>query len=719
MKQKSVLSIIRYLFSVFAVLTLGLQGVAYSRTILPSTGILHELPPAKVSVEITDKFDPKSVPSDLRGKVTHPFQITEDEMNLMLRKIYYVEPGRIGVFGEPQPVFPHTSIYKLSRDLRKMLGNVKKNEVVFFQVWGGQDRITGLTFVADGKIYLKLGLLNGTSYRRKGSNEALRESLESSPNRWELISRDGQELVNDSPGFLALDLGHYKGAALAKKILRSSTPSVAKSEAAETPKTETGKVYPQLIRLTETLLWTQRPPMVPGAMPLPEVGPGEPGPSMANWTYSVERKREVLLLKYRTLKALKREAKISADDFRLRYEALARGEEPVTAAGEVLYAAMETKSTSVPSQVRFDSRKSIEPTANKKREILLTKYHALKQLRRGKVISEGEYQLRRAAMARGEEPVLSAPGQMAFAAKAGKPSDAVSSAPDALSQPSLIKLDPKTKKEILLAKYHELKRQRREKSITEEEYQRRREALARGEDLKAEPKEERFAQTEINDFGDVYHDFAVEYGREQRDRFEGFNRSMFKFNNFMYDHFFEPVAMTYRDVTDEDFRGIVKSFFDNVKMPIRLVSSIIQGDAKKAGRTLSRFFINTTLGLGGMVDVAKSEFKIKPVNEDFDQALGYHRVKTGPYLVLPILGPTTTRGVLGLLVDNLFNPTWYFNVFQVNQRGNMNFITDSGEKVNYISQNIGLKEEIDDFALDPYLSVRDMYLQYNSGKVRE
>lgn len=204
-----------------------------------------------------------------------------------------------------------------------------------------------------------------------------------------------------------------------------------------------------------------------------------------------------------------------------------------------------------------------------------------------------------------------------------------------------------------------------------------------------------------------------EYLLETPDPYENFNRSMFRFNDFLYEDIMKPVATVYIEVTEADFRLVVKNFFSHIKMPVRLVSSILQGDGEKAFRTLERFIINTAF-CGGLVDVAKTEFHIDEVEEDFDQALGANGVKTGPYFVWPFVGPSTARATAGKVVDSLLNPLWLFGPGAAANVG-----IGATKEINETAANLDVKEEIDDMAIDSYLSVRDLYLQYRKGKVKE
>ena len=93
---------------------------------------------------------------------------------------------------------------------------------------------------------------------------------------------------------------------------------------------------------------------------------------------------------------------------------------------------------------------------------------------------------------------------------------------------------------------------------------------------------------------------------ELSDPFEGYNRFMFEFNEGFYEHLMEPIARGYRDVMNEDIRMVISNIFNNALAPVKLVSSFLQGDLDKTGRVIGRTIINTTLGLGGMFDVAGS-----------------------------------------------------------------------------------------------------------------
>lgn len=210
--------------------------------------------------------------------------------------------------------------------------------------------------------------------------------------------------------------------------------------------------------------------------------------------------------------------------------------------------------------------------------------------------------------------------------------------------------------------------------------------------------------------------FAVE-GEELpvlEDPFEGYNRFMFGVNEAIYDHFMEPVARGYKNVLNEDIRIAIGNVFDNALSPVKLVSSLVQGDIDKSGRVLGRVVVNTTLGIGGLFDVAKNYFELENVNEDFEQALGYHGVETGPYIVLPFFGPSTARNLVGRSVDAFLDPAFWFGAGFFVRAGLS--LEDNLNDASFILED---KEALEESAVDEYESVRDFYHQYREGLIRE
>ena len=209
-------------------------------------------------------------------------------------------------------------------------------------------------------------------------------------------------------------------------------------------------------------------------------------------------------------------------------------------------------------------------------------------------------------------------------------------------------------------------------------------------------------------FDDLEDPFASKSpAHEMLDPFEDYNRFMFDFNEGFYDNIMEPVVREYRDFLNEDIRVGIANIFDNAMAPLKLVSSFLQGDIDKTGRVIGRTIINTTLGLGGMFDVADKAFDIKDVNEDLDQVLGVYGVPAGPYVVLPLFGPSSVRNIFGRVGGMFLSPTYHFA--PGGEVGGALTVTDQINDTSFIVDDIA---QMDNSTIDKYESVRDFYGQY-------
>jgi len=149
---------------------------------------------------------------------------------------------------------------------------------------------------------------------------------------------------------------------------------------------------------------------------------------------------------------------------------------------------------------------------------------------------------------------------------------------------------------------------------------------------------------------------------DDRDPWEGWNRKVQGFNDRVDDYVMKPVARGYRWVTPDFVDMGVTNFFSNIGDIRVFINDALQGKLNQAGMDSARFLMNSVSGLGGLFDVA-TDMGLPKHNEDFDQTLGYWGVPTGPYLVLPLLGPSSSRGVLGLAGDVATNPISYTGLY--------------------------------------------------------
>lgn len=195
------------------------------------------------------------------------------------------------------------------------------------------------------------------------------------------------------------------------------------------------------------------------------------------------------------------------------------------------------------------------------------------------------------------------------------------------------------------------------------------------------------------------------------DPLEPVNRGIFWFNDKLYFYLFKPVARGYRWAVPEPWRIAVQNVFSNLSTPIRLVNAGLQGKFSDAGNELARFTINTTIGIGGLFDTAKDHFNIRKKDEDTGQTLGHYGIGPGFYLVLPVFGPSNPRDAIGLLVDSRMDLLYYL------AEGRTYWGLKAFDKINDLSIDKDTYEGIKKDALDPYLFVRDAFIQYRRNKI--
>jgi phospholipid-binding lipoprotein MlaA len=197
------------------------------------------------------------------------------------------------------------------------------------------------------------------------------------------------------------------------------------------------------------------------------------------------------------------------------------------------------------------------------------------------------------------------------------------------------------------------------------------------------------------------------------DPIEPVNRAMFQFNDKLYFWAFKPAAQGYNAVVPQPVRVSVKNFFKNVTMPIRFVNSLLQGKFKGAVDELTRFGINTTIGLVGFFDVAKSRFDLMPQERDLGQTLGVYGMGGLMYIVWPFLGPSTVRDTIGFAGDSFLDPVSYIQPFEAA------FGVGGYEKLNKTSLTLGDYEDMKAASVEPYIGVRDAYIQYRKGLIKK
>ena len=199
---------------------------------------------------------------------------------------------------------------------------------------------------------------------------------------------------------------------------------------------------------------------------------------------------------------------------------------------------------------------------------------------------------------------------------------------------------------------------------------------------------------------------------ETNDPLEPMNRAVFAFNLQVDKYALEPLAKDYRAVIPEFGRGMVRNFFHNLKSPVIFVNHLLQWQPQRAYETAVRFVANSTVGIGGLFDVAPIEVH----EEDLGQTLAMWGVEEGAYLVLPFLGPTNFRDLTGMVGDRLFDPFSY--LANANQAQNAFYGRTLGEGVDDRSRNIEAFNDLERNSFDLYSTFRSLYRQQREFAVR-
>jgi phospholipid-binding lipoprotein MlaA len=203
---------------------------------------------------------------------------------------------------------------------------------------------------------------------------------------------------------------------------------------------------------------------------------------------------------------------------------------------------------------------------------------------------------------------------------------------------------------------------------------------------------------------------ATTQGGDPRDPFEGFNRSVFAFNESVDKAVLKPVATGYEKVVPQFVRERVDSFFGNLGDAWSAVNLLLQAKPVPALETGMRFAFNSTLGLGGLFDIA-GDAGMERRTEDFGQTLGRWGVGSGPYLVLPILGPSTVRDTGALAGDFQAAPAAWFQ--ERRDQVGVSVLQVISTRARLLSAT----RQIDDIALDKYLLIRDGFLVRRRNQV--
>gem|GEM_PF-5288538 len=192
------------------------------------------------------------------------------------------------------------------------------------------------------------------------------------------------------------------------------------------------------------------------------------------------------------------------------------------------------------------------------------------------------------------------------------------------------------------------------------------------------------------------------------DPWEGFNRAMFQFNDTLYFWIFDPAATGYAILVPQPARIGIANAFENIKFPIRFVNNLLQGKVENSFRELLKFLVNTIFGLGGIVESSRDHAYLNPPKQDLDKTFRTWGIESGNYVVWPIFGPYSVRHTFGDIGDTFLWPPTYLRPWYVPT------LVWIGEKTNALSLRLGDYEAMKEASLDPYVALRDLYMQYRN-----
>jgi phospholipid-binding lipoprotein MlaA len=202
---------------------------------------------------------------------------------------------------------------------------------------------------------------------------------------------------------------------------------------------------------------------------------------------------------------------------------------------------------------------------------------------------------------------------------------------------------------------------------------------------------------------------AVAEYKAINDPLEPLNRGIFDFNRFFDRILLRPLSEAYVWLFPDEFRDAVHNILSNAGEPVNLANATLQGNSDRAGTALGRLLINTTLGVGGMIDVA-TDLGLEPIDEDFGQTLAVWGSGEGPYLMLPLLGPATVRDGVGRGVDIFLDPLTY--VLANTDKEYLGPAIIAAKGLDLRARSLERLDEIERTSVDYYAAIRSLYRQH-------
>lgn len=203
---------------------------------------------------------------------------------------------------------------------------------------------------------------------------------------------------------------------------------------------------------------------------------------------------------------------------------------------------------------------------------------------------------------------------------------------------------------------------------------------------------------------------------ESEDRFETYNRAMFEFNYQFDKYILKPLAEGYRAITNQFVRDRVRGVLSNLREPLSSGNYLLQADPESSAKSLSRFVINSTLGLAGMFDVAEG-WGLPKDRTTFNETFAKWCVPQGPFIVLPFVGPSTPRAFAGLTLEFVFDPVFWTTYNDANAHDKIAYSYAAVQAITLREAGIELLDDLERNSVDFYATMRSAYLQ-NQSRLR-
>jgi len=205
------------------------------------------------------------------------------------------------------------------------------------------------------------------------------------------------------------------------------------------------------------------------------------------------------------------------------------------------------------------------------------------------------------------------------------------------------------------------------------------------------------------------------HAQEDNSWLESYNRAAFEFNYQLDRFLLKPIAKGYRNVTNQDIRNRVSSAVYNVQEPLVSVNHTLQGSFAKSAKALGRLAINSTLGLGGMFDVAEG-WGLKKETTDFDTTLATWCIPDGPFVVVPLIGLHTPRSLTGYGLEMAASPLYWATYNNASVRDKLTWGYTAVDTVVVRERNLDFLDALEQSSIDFYAASKAMFIQYRQGK---